>query len=505
MRGTHTLDQAHAADTSTNGGPSLPWRLAALQTVAGGRALRPGPVSSASVDDGRATSRDEFEMTPAEPSDHGEIYRFLTTVEQGPTRGQFRHDNEAPRYESLDRLLIRRNLNIVAHLQLAHRNLRFGDMVVPTIDIRHLAALPEFQSHRLVTRLLDAVQFETNLHGALLCTVNAQTPGCFLKRGWVPWLQHCQSTVSPRSLLSELQQPQPQPRSPHRRSGARGPRVTIRPWRRHELDSLIRLFAAESAFRFGAVERDSSDWEWLIHGKGFDRIYVAVEHRASPEPRWPHGPATVSVDRGMSGSLTDDGEIIGYAVMRHNRVVELVGRPDTDAMQALLTRACRECIENGHHTLHLDAAPDDPIHDWFQAAGGVHRQLPQKDGRMLMARLLRPWEFLKRLSPLLHARAMQANIQPVCQLGIAVGDEHFRLNIGRKQANVVSGKIPVDTLTLDSQGLSMLLLGQADIPQLIRCDRAYASTRNALELSKSLFPMVPGWRMPWDDLAPLDR
>ena len=444
----------------------------------------------------------KIEFCNARDDEHPAIRDFLVSVFQGPSTKEYRHTLEAPRYESLDRLLLKRHDEIVAHLQLVHRTIQFGDFRVPSIDIRHLGTLPEYRSKGLASRLLHHAEYDTNLHGALLATVNATSPTYFLSRGWVPWMIHSESSASPRSLLAELGLPSLNPTPELRRSA--NEKISIRLWRRHELDALRRLFDSEKATRYGGLARDESDWNWLISGQGYDRIYVAVRKSQQSAAM-----QLISDDDDTVTMHADEGNIIGYAVIRHDHIVEMIAEPETGAAVALLKHACADCIENGHSSIRIDAAPEDPIHDQFQAASGIHRQRQQRNGSMLLAKLIRPVEFLRRMSDVLLNRAVQQGLSLPQQLGIAIGPgvsaRTVRINLSKRSVNVVEGKLPTDCLSLDLQGFNMLLLGQANISELIKGQRAYATTRAALDMGLALFPNLPGWRMPWGALLPLER
>ena len=221
----------------------------------------------------------KIEFCTARDDEHQAIHNFLVSVFQGPSARQYQHTLDAPRYESLDRLLLKRHDEIVAHLQLVHRTIQFGDFRVPTIDIRHLGTLPEYRSKGLASRLLHHAEYDTNLHGALLATVNATSPLYFLRRGWVPWMIHSESSANPRSLLAELGLPSLDPTPELRRSTKS--EISIRLWRRHELDALQRLFNSERATRYGGLARDESDWNWLISGKVMTESMLLFETNAN--------------------------------------------------------------------------------------------------------------------------------------------------------------------------------------------------------------------------------
>ncbi len=428
----------------------------------------------------RSSIGTDFEFCSATEADHDEIHRFLVSVFQRPSPAEFQHSLEAPRYEPLDRLLFRRQDEIVAHVQLRHHSLQFGELVIPTIDIRHLATLPEYRGLGLASRLLQAIEHDTNLHGAMLATVRAEPSEFFAHQGWVPWLSSCHSTASPRALISQLESvPVPTPEwcpSPKTE-------MVIRRWRRNELDALRRLYAEEAHSLFGGLARDEADWQWLVSGNGCDHIYVALQN-----------PAQLSIDDLSSQHIN------GYAVIKEGRIVELMARRDTDAARQLLIRVSHDAIESGRHSVEIDAAPDSPDHLPFLAAGGRCYRRPQDNQRAFMAKLLRPDELLQKLRPVLAARAKQASQTLPSQLGIQIGLRRFSIQLGRRQATIAEGKLADPHITLEAAAYNCMLLGQFRVRQLIEAGQVTPSSQDAARLADALFPRLPTWRMPWEDL-----
>jgi len=430
----------------------------------------------------RSSIGEEFQLSTATEKDHDGIHRFLVSVFQSPSAIEFEHTLEAPRYEPLDRLLFKRHGEIVAHVQLHHQTLQFGDLSVPTIDVRHLATLPEYRSLGLASRLMQAVENDTNLHGAVLATVRATTPKYFSDQGWVPWLSHCYSTASPRALISQLELPDEVEEERDWRESPK-PKLVVRHWRRNELSALRRLYATNASRRYGGLARDEADWQWLISGQGCDFIYVASENGHS-----------LPVEE-----LTSK-DIVGYAVVKDGRVVELVSQPNTDAARQLLIRMSSDAIEEGRHIVELDAAPDSSLHLPFLGAGGRCRRFQAMNGRTLMAKLFRPDEFLQKLRLALTRRAIKAGVELPSALGVRVGFRCFTIKVGKRQATIVNGDVGGHQLELDARTYNSMLLGQQDLPQLIEAGRAKASSSQAAALAAALFPRFPTWRMPWEDL-----
>ncbi len=335
-----------------------------------------------------------------------------------------------------------------------------------------------------LSKLLSAIENETNLHGALLATVRSSAPEFFKFHGWTPWLHCCYSSASPRSLIAQLEllQPSEVGNGPYRPLAAPAhPKLNIRLWRRNELDALRRLYAVHAANRYGGIDRDESDWQWLIAGHGYDRIYVAIKPMAADvEP------------------TSDD--IIGYAVVRDGSVYELMAEPGTDASRQLLIRICADAMENGRHSIELHASVNSPLHAVFEKAGGRHRHSEVEGDRTFMAKLLRPYDFLERLRKPFAQRAQKAGLKSSMSLGIRIGSLQLMLKVGRRQVTIANGDLGHTQIAVEATDFTSLLLGQTDILRLLDCNRATASDKYAVEVAKVLFPMLPTWRMPWEDL-----
>ena len=468
MGATFRVDFAHALGAGRNSALTSP-RHAGQTGQAGGRST---------------DSRQSFQLVPASARDHEAVHQFLVTVFQRPTSVQFHHALEAPRYEPLDRLLFKFHGEIVAHVQLCHRVLQFGDLSIPTIDLRQLGTLPEFRAQGLASKLLSAIENETNLHGALLATVRTSAPEYFQFNGWTPWLHCCYSSASPRSLIAQLEllQPGEDIDGPRRHLPAPATqKMSIRLWRRNELDALRRLYAVHAPNRYGGIDRDESDWQWLIAGHGYDRIDVAIRPLAADvEP------------------TSDD--IVGYAVVRDGSVYELMAEPGTDASRQLLVRICADAIESGRHSIEMHASANSPLHAVFEKADGRHRHSDTDGDRTFMAKLLRPYDFLERLRKPFAQRAQKAGLKSSMSLGIRIGSLQLLLKVGRRQVTIANGDLGQTHIAVEATDFTSLLLGQTDILRLLDSNRASASDKYAIEVAKVLFPKLPTWRMPWEDL-----
>jgi predicted acetyltransferase len=427
----------------------------------------------------RPTSR-PFSREVASATDHKAVHQFLVTVFQEPTETQFQHAINAPRYEPLDRMLMRLDDEIVAHVQLSHRTLFFGELALPTIDVRHLGTLPEYRQQGLATDLLCAIENETNLHGALILTVRARLPEYFQQQGWNEWLNYSFSSANPRALISRLEMLKPAAPTSYLESAP--PELHVRLWRRNELDSIRQLYAGQTTERYGGTCRDEADWQWLISGGSSDRIYVAVRDSETEA----YSPTT--------------GEIVGYAVVRDSCVMELVVDESTDAARRLLVRVCADAMETGRHCVEYHAAPDCPLHQVFRSADGTHSTVNTHGGRQLLAKLLYPEQFLLKMRKTFSRRASRARLNCPRSLSVETESMRFRINLGRRQASIVYDDLHDNVVRMEQRHLNSLLLGQMNIERLIAMGLADVSDDHAFETALALFPALPTWRTPWEDL-----
>ncbi len=305
-------------------------------------------------------SADPFRVEAATTADHHAAEQFLTTVFQSPSPEGFQSLLDDPTYEPCDRLVIRgRNASaggasvgraLVGHALLSQREMRFGRALLPLGQISWLAAAPECRGRGLGAQLLAEAERRLTADGAVLGAVITSTPRFFHRFGWQTCGRARRSQADARSLLAQLSQPHDRP----------GSARTIRPWRRVELPALARLYEENTAGAFGPLRRGDDYWAWLITRQAFDQIYVAID-----------GSNRVELD--------DDPGIVGYAVCRGERVLELMfDRRRPVVAEQLLARACGEAIETDQHTVSLDAPPDDPLHGLVQSARGAANPRPAR-------------------------------------------------------------------------------------------------------------------------------
>jgi predicted acetyltransferase len=300
-------------------------------------------------------------------------------------------------------------------------------------------------------------------------------PHFFRPQGWAACGRHSHSRARTRDVLAQLVDTA---------EAAEAAEMSIRPWRQVELPALMRLYAQRCQRGYGFIERSEAYWRWLISRKAFDQIYVAI-----------HGPDRMELDDNSS-------PIVGYAFTREDEIVELVCSPEHPlAGPRLLARACGEAMERDQNSVCFHAPPDDPLHALFQQAGGTHVCQEAWQGEVLMARVLEPAKLLRLLCPVLHERAQQRELERPFELGFSVHGAKYRLLLTRRSVKLVAPRLGRSYLTMNDADFTRLLLGHLDIDDAVQAGRVHASTRVAQEAAAILFPRLPLWRPPLDEVA----
>ncbi|MHB8971114.1 MAG: GNAT family N-acetyltransferase [Pirellulaceae bacterium] len=426
-----------------------------------------------------------WRVVAATPGDQAAIYQFLVSVFHKPSAAEYQSQLEDPTYEPSDRLLIKSGRTVVAHLRLLHREMRFGRLTLPVGLVADVATLPEFRGRGCATALLQVARQILVRDGAVLGLLRTELPRFYARRGWVVCGRHCYATAGPREILSCLRMHQDEQlrtaefafEPPHRKT------YNIRLWRQVEQAALMRLYQENTQHAHGALVRSEAYWQWLVRRGGNERVYVAI-----------HGPDRFELDESLS-------PIVAYAATREGRIVEMMCSPEhPEAALQLLARACGDAIERDFHHVRMDAPPESPFHPLFLAAGGTSSHHEAEKGLVFMANLFRPRRLLNLISRSLADRTKEAGFRRPCQLGVLVNDEKYRLVIGRRNVQIVQGTLGRSYLRCSRYDVAQLLLGHLDVRESIAAGRLSVSTHLARELAAALFPRLPFWRPPWDDL-----
>ena len=438
--------------------------------------------------------RSRFDLTPATDTDHAAIHRLLRAVLQRPSAAAFQSQIDAPQYDPTDRLVVKRSDEVIAHVHLVPRILKFGGAEIRATDLRHLATLPEYRDRGLANRLLENALDDVCRNGSVVATTQTSTPELYRRRGWVTSGRHSQSEISPRDLLAHLEAS----RKPHDRY-AKTPRrrVCTRHWRQHELDQISEIYDAATDGSFGPLVRRQSHWRWLMSRRStYDQAFVAFES-----------------DRPCQevGDNDTGGPIVGYAVMRDDRIIEFATRPgDVKAIRRLLGRTCQEAIENGRHAIGLVAPIDHPS---ARVARRRRWSVPfdaPTQGRELMARVLDPAKFLQLLKPTLWERVRDGAAETGSALQVALESASYRFSVNKRSVAIsqtrvgeqrAGAKRGFDQLRMASSQFDQLLLGYLRIEEEVERGTIYASSQDAVTIAKQMFPQVAFWRPLLDDVS----
>jgi predicted N-acetyltransferase YhbS len=409
-------------------------------------------------------------------ADHAAIYYFLTAIFQDPTRNEFKASLEDPFYEPHDRLLVRSGRQIVGHAHVTHRVMQFGAEQLPVAGLAWLATSPGFQGRHLGSRLLVAAERHMAQSGVLVGFLRTTIPHFFRRTGWALCGRHSYSRADARAVLSRLLD-----RGLLRRR--RRQRLQIRPWRRWEQAALVRIYNQNLSGAYGPLERTEAYWQWLVRRQAYDQIYVALD-----------GPELLELEE-------INTRIVGYAVTKGEKILELFSAPDHRKARAeLLGRVCSDAIEHDRQTVLLHAAPGSPLHKVLRTAGGFRYNHESDRGEVYMARLLHPLKLLRQLCGELARRAEEAGLPRPLELGLLVDGKKYQLEVTRQGARAVSRRVGRSYVRLNVADFTRLLLGQLDWPRALSEGRIEVSTGLAREAGPVLFPRLPLWRPPLDEL-----
>ncbi|MBP85527.1 MAG: hypothetical protein CMJ64_02235 [Planctomycetaceae bacterium] len=422
----------------------------------------------------------EFRIVPARPGDHHAIHCLLVSTLHRPSSSEFQAQHEDPFYEPSDRLVVKRDEQVVAHSRVWNRELHFGQRILPVSTLSDLAVLPEYRNEGCASELLRAAEQTMFAGGTKIGFLRTQNSEFFADRGWVRCGRHSHSIAGARDILSRLQERQASPRDPL--SPPVEP-LNIRMWRHVEQAALMRLYEECTGDTYGPLVRTEPYWRWLISRRAYDRIYVAID-----------GPDKLE----LNDKLTP---IVGYAVMHEGQILELVTTPDhPDAAEQLLARACGDAIEHDLHYVRLDAAPDFPLHDTFAAAGGRRCNSEVDNSEVMMTKLFDPMSFLEDSLAEIHRRAKAAKLALPFDLGLLIDDERFAISVRQRSVKLLPGKLGRSYFECGLRELTQMLLGHLDIEESVESEAIRASTRTAIDAARVLFPRLPIWRPAFDSM-----
>ncbi len=415
----------------------------------------------------------DWNVVEARAGDHPSIYQWLLAVFHAPSRQEFHAQHDDPTYEPRNRLLVKRGTRLVSHAQIVRRTMLFGPLQLPVDQLAWVGTLPEFRRQGAASRLLETADEQMRARSGPRCVAHARAP--FFPSGRLGRLRT--PLLVARKTAEILARYCAEPAL---RTGA----LNIRLWRHFELPALMRLYAQNTTGMYGPLERGEPYWRWLISRAAFDHIVIALA-----------GPDRLELTETLA-------PIVGYAVVRQARVVELATNPAyPTARYQLLARCCADAIERRGSEIVLEAPCDDPLHRFVQSAGGAVQHRESDGDEVFMVKLFNEAGFLARLMPLIEARARAAHPSETCELGLLVDGDKFLLAVGRRGTTISRERLGRSYIACNRCEFTRLLLGHSSPADAAAQGRLTASTQTALDLAEILFPRLPAWRPPWDDLA----
>ncbi len=425
-------------------------------------------------------------IMPACAGDHPAIHRFLSNVfKTSIPSADFNIQLDNPSYEPSNRLLVRHGSIIISHARIIDREIRFGDEQIPVSYLTEMGTTPEFRGHGVGTALLGAADQQMRLGGSCIGILRTTIPHFYARQGWSLCTTRVRSVAGAHEILSHLISQQQEVEAERAINPLNEPikKLNIRLWRHVEQDALMRIYQLNTKSGFGAHVRTEATWQWLFNRRAFDQIYVALE-----------GTEKIALGASLHS-------IIGYAVVKAGRVVELmVDEGREDARNQLLQRICSDVIEHQDKHVTIDARVDDVLHQVVIQSGG-ERLSPLTPGQeVIMAKVFNPLDFIRRIQGHFRKRVRKAGLEFPCELGLNLEKQRFQIACNRRSTRLLEGKLGRSYLSCSSQVLSQLVLGQCSLTQAIKQERIIPSTRIAVETAQALFPRIPLWFPSLDDL-----
>jgi len=436
------------------------------------------------------TAHDEFSVVAGRPGDHLAAHRLLTHLFQSPSAAEFQIQLEDPFYEPSDRLLVKRNSQLIGHSLLTKREMYFRERRLPCGSINDLGILPEYRARGCGSQLLAAAEQKMAHDGTAFGFLRTASPGFFQKHGWVVCFRHSYSVAGARDILSHLLE---RPRPARTPLSAAAPPLSIRVWRHVEQAGLMRLYDEYVRHACGPLVRDDKVWRWLLSRRAFDRIYIAVNSAEKLE-----------LDDAMR-------PIVGYAVIRKARIIELATSPGfPQAGEQLLAHACGDAIEHDDTYIRFDAPPHDPLHAVLEASGGERVYHEAEGGEVLMLKVFDLPRLLGSLCDLWQQRMVAADRPLPCELGLLLDGQKYCLMLEPDDlqgaveptatGRITAGRLGRSYIECGTAELTQLLFGHLELEKALATGRIHASTRIAYETAATLFPPVPAWRPTLDGL-----
>ncbi len=115
--------------------------------------------------------------------------------------------------------------------------------------------------------------------------------------------------------------------------------------------------------------------------------------------------------------------------------------------------------------------------------------------------ILNPTLLLQRLCGEFCRRARHARLERPVELGILVEGQKYQIELSQQGATVASQRVGRSYLQLNVADFTRLVLGQLDWDRAVAEKRLAASTSLAQRVGRALFPRLPLWHPPLDEMT----
>jgi predicted acetyltransferase len=392
--------------------------------------------------------------------DHPLVLQLLVETRHAPRAEDFQSRLDEPNYRPSDRLLVRRDHALLAHVHVANHIGWFEGQRVPLAKFEDFAALPEYGHAGYDGELLETAAEIAASEGAVLAVAHSESPDAFLRRGWSLLRGQGRTRANARAVLAHLDAAQ----AVRKRRGK--PPLEIRTWRHIELDAIRAVYEAAAGDLWGPLLRSEAAWQWVIGRKAQDQILIAVDIRdASPEDS-------------ARDLLNAGGRVVGYAVVRGSLIIEMMTLEEFGAARTqLLARACQDAMDRDHQSISLNTPASDPLHELLVTAGGAWIGDAATGNSRWLAKLLAPEKWVDRFYPTWHERARAAGIARPLEIGFVAEDERCRFTLTRRSSRWERAtELPPSWVECSRATLDSLLLGNLSVPA--------SATHGRLKLSR---------------------
>ena len=408
--------------------------------------------------------------------DHVLVLQLIEQSYQASIAEDFQSRLDDPAYEPCDRILLRREGEILGHVQVTRQIGWFQQQRIPLAKIQDFVTLPEYQSLGYDQALLRVAEETAVSEGSVVGLVRTDRPEWFRTQGWSICRGQGHTRASTHSILSHFDAQLAQPK---RKKSA----IEVRAWRHFEVDSLRRVYGQISNNMWGCGQRSEPGWQWLMGRKAHDQVLIAVKR---------DGKNSIAPHAGESP------HVVAYAVVRDSSIVEMFSLPGYClAPSQLVARACRDAIDRDHRFVSLHTTAADPMHELLVTAGGSWIANSAAHGGVWMVKLLSPERWVERLYPILHQRSREAGISTAQQIDFSVADTLYRLTLTRRSSRLESSNesdthVSCDWGTFQDLLMSNLTFSEANASELLKADDT------TWQLLSVLFPPKLFWQSPFE-------